>query len=171
MPIHDWNRVPGGIFHAFHNPWIADLQKALISSTRSLPRSATASRVCPLTSALFFAPTADSRPRTCHRRPRRLILTAGPPSHSPRSNPRRTEEARREYIPDHVRNFLDSVKSRRDPIEPVEVGHRTATICHLGNIAMRLKRKIRWDPDRERIMGDEEAAGLLSRPIRDPWHL
>ena len=46
----------------------------------------------------------------------------------------------------HYRNFLDCVKSRREPIEPVEAGHRTASLCHLGNIAMMLKRKIAWDP-------------------------
>jgi hypothetical protein len=74
-------------------------------------------------------------------------------------------------LPDHVRNFLDCVKSRQDPIEPVEVGHRTATLCHLGNIAMRLKRTIKWDPDKEQIVGDDEATGLLSRPLREPWHI
>jgi hypothetical protein len=60
---------------------------------------------------------------------------------------------------------------RLEPIQPVEVGHRTATICHLGNIAMRLKRKIRWDPDQEQIVGDDEAAAMLRRPNRPPWHL
>ena len=70
---------------------------------------------------------------------------------------------------DHYRNFLDSVKSRRDPIEPVETGHRTATVCHLGNIAMRLHRKIRWDPRREEVVGDTEAASLLRRPRRAPY--
>ena len=54
------------------------------------------------------------------------------------------------YLPDHVRNFLDCIKSRQDPIAPVEVGHRSVSVCHLGNIAMRLKRKIRWDPDKRR---------------------
>ena len=89
------------------------------------------------------------------------------------SNPQRSgdEKGTSYLIPDHVRNFLDAVRSRQDPIQPVEVGHRTATICHLGNIAMRLKRKIRWDPDRERILGDDEAAAMLSRPNRPPWNL
>jgi predicted dehydrogenase len=89
----------------------------------------------------------------------------------PRSNPKQTEDLYRNYLPDHVRNFLDCVKSRQDPIEPVEVGHRTATVCHLGNIAMRLKRTIKWDPDEEQIIGDDEATGLLSRPLREPWHI
>ncbi|MCC7084173.1 MAG: Gfo/Idh/MocA family oxidoreductase [Pirellulales bacterium] len=69
----------------------------------------------------------------------------------------------------HVRNFLNAVKSRQDPIEPVEVGHRTASMCHLGNIAMQLKRKIKWDPEAEKIVGDDEAASMLSRPKRVPW--
>jgi hypothetical protein len=74
------------------------------------------------------------------------------------------------YIPAyHVRNFLDAVKSRKDPIAPVEVGHRTATICHLGNIAMKLGRKIKWVPETETIVGDNEAAAMLSRPMREPW--
>ncbi len=91
--------------------------------------------------------------------------------HLPVSNPNRTEDASKNYIPDHVRNFLDCVKSRKPTIEPVEVGHRTATICHLGNIAMLLKRKIRWDPVKEEIIGDEEAAGMMDRAMRPPWTL
>jgi len=51
------------------------------------------------------------------------------------------------------------------------VGHRTATICHLGNLAMLLKRKIRWDPDKEQVVGDDQAAAVLARPLRPPWHL
>jgi predicted dehydrogenase len=70
----------------------------------------------------------------------------------------------------HHRNFLDCVKSRQEPIEPVETGHRTASLCHLGNIAMLLKRKIRWDPAKEEIIGDAEAAKMLARPLRAPWH-
>jgi predicted dehydrogenase len=91
--------------------------------------------------------------------------------HLPVSNAARAAEASKFHIPDHSRNFLDSVKSRKDPISPVEVGHRTATVCHLGNIAMRLKRKVRWDPAQEQIVGDDEAQRMLDRPIRDPWKL
>ncbi len=71
----------------------------------------------------------------------------------------------------HIRNFLDCVKTRRDPIEPVEAGHRTASLCHLGNIAMKLGRKIRWDPKRQLIIDDPEAADMLRRPMRAPWTL
>lgn len=71
----------------------------------------------------------------------------------------------------HYRNFLDSVKSRQDPIEPVEVGHRTVTICHAGNIAMQLKRKLQGDPERERFVNDDEANQMLRRPYRKPWKI
>ena len=68
-------------------------------------------------------------------------------------------------------NFLDCVKSREPTAAPVEVAHRTITVAHLGNIAMMLGRKIQWDPARETIVGDEEAARLLSRPKREPWRV
>ena len=72
---------------------------------------------------------------------------------------------------DHKRNFLDCIKSGRDPITPVEVGHRSASICHLANIAMRLNRKLHWDPDEEHFVNDEQANRLLSKSVRTPWHL
>ena len=71
---------------------------------------------------------------------------------------------------DHVRNFLDAVKSRQDPIEPVEVGYRTASLCILGNIAQSLKRKFTWDPVAERST-DEDVNRMLQRPMREPWKL
>lgn len=72
----------------------------------------------------------------------------------------------------HYRNFIDCVLSRKEPIAPVEVAHRSITICHLGNIAMRLKRDtLKWDPDKEHILGDPEASKMLSRPYRAPWKL
>jgi predicted dehydrogenase len=71
----------------------------------------------------------------------------------------------------HYRNFIDAVKARRDPIEPVEVGHRTASICHLGNIAMRLGREIPWDPQAQQCPNDEQANAMLQRPYRGPWKL
>jgi len=72
---------------------------------------------------------------------------------------------------DHKRNFLDGIKTRRETITPAEVGHRSTSLCLLANIAMKLKRKIRWDPLREQIIDDEQARRLLSRPMRAPWHL
>jgi predicted dehydrogenase len=71
---------------------------------------------------------------------------------------------------DHFRNFIDCVISRGPTAAPVEVAHRSITICHLGNIAMRLNReKLRWDPRTEQIVGDDEAAKMLSRPYRGTW--
>jgi predicted dehydrogenase len=69
----------------------------------------------------------------------------------------------------HVRNFLDCVKSRQAPLSDLESGHRVATACHLANISLRLGRKIRWNVDKEQIVGDPEAARMLERPYRAPW--
>ena len=91
--------------------------------------------------------------------------------HLPVSNSQRQQESGKFHIPDHVRNFVDCIKSRRDPIAPVEAGHRTATVCHLGNIAMRLKRKLQWDPVQEQFVKDDEANRMLDRPQRAPWQL
>ena len=91
--------------------------------------------------------------------------------HLPVANPAKEADVGKDLIFDHVRNFIAAVKSRRDPIEPVEIGHRSATICHLGNIAMLLKRKIRWDPAKEEIVGDAEAAAMLDAADAGPWRL
>ena len=69
----------------------------------------------------------------------------------------------------HHKNFLDCMKSRKLPICDVEIGHRSATVCHLGNIAVRLGRKIKWDPSAEQIVGDAEAAKWVDRPKRAPY--
>ena len=69
------------------------------------------------------------------------------------------------------RNFLDCVKSRRDPYFPAEIGHRCCSVMHVGNIAMDLGKKLRWDPAAERFPDDDTANGLLSRALREPWHL
>jgi predicted dehydrogenase len=91
--------------------------------------------------------------------------------HLPRSVASRTENAGKLFIPDQVRNFLDCIKSRQDPVACVERGHRTASVCHLGNIAMRLGRKLKWDPVKEQFPGDDEANAMLRRPMRAPWAL
>jgi len=69
------------------------------------------------------------------------------------------------------RNFLDCVKTRSDPYFPAEIGHRCSTVSHLGNIAMDLGRKMRWDPDKEEFIGDAEANRLRGRAMREPWGL
>ncbi len=71
--------------------------------------------------------------------------------------------------PNHYRNFIECVLSRKEPAEPVEVGHRVTSVCHLGNIAMKLDRRLRWDPKAERFVDDETANAMLSRPHRAPW--
>ncbi|MCX7825945.1 MAG: gfo/Idh/MocA family oxidoreductase, partial [Verrucomicrobiae bacterium] len=69
----------------------------------------------------------------------------------------------------HYDNFIDCVKSRKEPVEPVETAHRTSMLCHLGNIAMLLRTKITFDPKTEQIVGNDEANKMLSRPLRAPW--
>lgn len=69
----------------------------------------------------------------------------------------------------HYANFIDCVLSRQEPVEPVEVGHRVSALCHIGNIAMKLARRLKWDPATERFVGDEEANRMLSRSHRAPW--
>ncbi len=71
----------------------------------------------------------------------------------------------------HMGNFIDCIKSRKLPICDVEVGHRSASVCHLGNIAIRSKKKIEWDPKTEQITNDKEVAKMVSRPYRAPWKL
>ncbi len=71
----------------------------------------------------------------------------------------------------HRRDFLDCIKTRARTIAPVEVGHHSAIPAHLGNIAMRLGRKIKWNPDLEQTIGDISASSLLDRAMRSPWHL
>ncbi len=71
----------------------------------------------------------------------------------------------------HYRNFIDCVKNRAEPAAPVEQAHRSVSICHLGNIAMLLGRRIRWNPDTEQFIGDDEASRMLNRPMRGPWRL
>jgi hypothetical protein len=71
----------------------------------------------------------------------------------------------------HVRNFIDSVRLRSNTIAGVEAGHRSATVCHLGNIAMRLARDLHWDPAAELFINDSAAQTLTSRSRRAPWRL
>jgi predicted dehydrogenase len=72
---------------------------------------------------------------------------------------------------DHQQNFLDCVKSRQKTVTPIEVAHRSISVGLLGEIAMLLERKLRWDPAKEQFVNDPEASRLLSRPMRAPWHL
>lgn len=71
----------------------------------------------------------------------------------------------------HHRNWIDAIRSRKKPICDVEIGHRSATVCELGQIGYDLRRPLEWDPVKERFVNDDEANKLLSRPMRDPWKL
>ena len=70
---------------------------------------------------------------------------------------------------EHHLNWLESVKSRKPPIAPVEVAHRSCSACLLHHAAMKLKRKLYWDPAKERFKNDDEANAMLSRPQRAPY--
>ncbi len=70
---------------------------------------------------------------------------------------------------EHHSNWLDCIKSRKQPISPVEEGHRACTICLITHIAMKLGRKLNWDPVKEMFLNDEEANRWLSRPQRKPY--
>jgi predicted dehydrogenase len=72
---------------------------------------------------------------------------------------------------DHRMDWLNSIKTRQQPICHVGIGHRTATICHLSGIAERLGRPIRWDPVAEQIIGDPVATRMMDRPRRAPYSL
>src|SRR6266511_2308670 len=78
------------------------------------------------------------------------------------------KQARDQFQP-HVRNFLDCVKSRQQPISDVESGHKTSVTCHLANIAFKVGRTICWDDAKEEIIGDREASKLLVKNYRAPW--
>lgn len=76
------------------------------------------------------------------------------------------------YPPDnHVRAFLDCVKTREQPIANAEVAHRSISACHVANFCKRLGRPVKWDPKTETCVGDEEANRLIARAYREPWYL
>jgi predicted dehydrogenase len=69
----------------------------------------------------------------------------------------------------HVRNFLDAIKTRQKTVASAEDGHRTAVACHLANISLRTRSMIEWDPEKEQITNNKQAAAMLERPYRKPW--
>ncbi|HLF93068.1 MAG TPA: Gfo/Idh/MocA family oxidoreductase [Planctomycetota bacterium] len=80
-----------------------------------------------------------------------------------------------EFLParpvSHFKNWLDCIKTRQKPIADVEIGARSVTVCHLGNLAYWNKRKLKWDPEKWEFPGDAEANGWRTRERRDPWQL
>jgi hypothetical protein len=71
----------------------------------------------------------------------------------------------------HLQNWFDCIKSRQKPVADVEIGHRSSTVCHLGNIARWAGRRLRWDPVKEVFPDDEEANAYLDRTRRKPYEL
>jgi predicted dehydrogenase len=72
---------------------------------------------------------------------------------------------------DHVRDFLDCIKTRQKPISDIEVGHHSTAPCLLANISYLLGRSLEWDAEAEVVVGDDEANGMLDRAYRSPWKL
>jgi hypothetical protein len=71
----------------------------------------------------------------------------------------------------HHSDFLQCVRSRRDPVSDVEAGHKASYLGLIAEIAVRLNRKLKWDPVAEKFIDDDQANRLLARPLRSPWHL
>jgi len=71
----------------------------------------------------------------------------------------------------HYENWLDCIHTRERSICDVEIGHRSVTVFHLANLAVRLGRPLSWNPDRETFVDDPAADRLLSRPMRSPWRI
>jgi len=98
----------------------------------------------------------------------------GKPDASPKSlleKPIGPDEVHLPVSNHHQRNFLECVKSRARTVAPVEVAVRSDTLCQLSDIAMRLGRKLRWDPEKEEFINDAQANRMLRRPMRSPWRL
>ncbi len=89
----------------------------------------------------------------------------------PRFRMPRKREAARDETEAHLRNFIECVRSRERPVADAEIGHRSAIIPHLGNIAYRSGGGLKWDGEREEIPDDSQAARLLSRRPREKWNL
>ena len=82
-----------------------------------------------------------------------------------------TEKEKITDVTDHYQNWIDCIRSRKQPLCHAEIGHRTATICHLANIAYELKRPLKWDPKNEKFTNDAEADKLTVGYLRAPWKL
>lgn len=92
--------------------------------------------------------------------PEKLATTEIPP-----------DEALLPVSDNHQRNFLDCVKSRSKPVSDVETGHRSTSVCHLGNIAIKMQTRLEWDPQAEQFTNNEEANAYLHRSLRAPWSI
>jgi predicted dehydrogenase len=109
------------------------------------------------------------------RRPLRAsderILSAEIPADKRLHRPRVLVDRTQELVGGEHLDFTDCIRNGGAAYAPAEIGHRTATIAHIGNIAMQLGRKLTWNPDQERFDGDDEANAMLGRAQRPPWTL
>lgn len=71
----------------------------------------------------------------------------------------------------HYKDFLSAMRTRTKPVCDVEIGHRTATVCNIGNIAYRLNRSLKWNPKKESFINDAEANTMLGRPMNNEWKI
>lgn len=85
------------------------------------------------------------------------------------SDPLPSNAVRLYHSDNHMGNFFECIRTRKPPICEAEIGHRSVSVCHLGVLSIRLGRKLKWDPAREKFVGDSEANRWLSRPMRAPW--
>lgn len=88
-----------------------------------------------------------------------------------RDNPQTLKAGKLDAIVNHMANFFDCIKSRKTPISDVVSQHRSVSTCHLGNIAIRLGRKLQWDPAKEEFVNDREANRWLQREQRKPYQI
>jgi hypothetical protein len=80
------------------------------------------------------------------------------------------ETEKRLYFSDnHYQDWIDAIKNHTRPISDVETGHRTSSVCNIANIAYELERPLKWDPRKERFLGDDSANMMLTRPFRGEW--
>jgi hypothetical protein len=101
-----------------------------------------------------------------------VTFAGGPPREWPlRTEPVKDEgyeQVRDQFVP-HVRDFLDCVRTRRQPVSDLASANRTATACHLANVAMRVGRVVQWDDTAGDVVGDADASALLTKTYRAPW--
>jgi len=80
-----------------------------------------------------------------------------------------SNEKRVYYSEDHYKDFINAMRMRTEPVADIETGHRTATVCNIGNIAFEVKEYLKWDPVKERFTNNETANQLLTRPMKKEW--
>ena len=112
-----------------------------------------------------------NRERQRHDPPQCEIGEIGPRELNARNSRAERGDERLYESNNHHGNFLECVRSRRDPVAPVEAGHAATTLSLISDIATRARRKLTWDWEAERFVNDEGANRFLNRPMRSPWRM